>query len=867
MELLERGGALADLAALLADTAGGGRIAVVSGEAGAGKSSLATAFAAAAGSRARILWGACDPLLTPRALGPLHDIARQVGGELRERMATGERGAVFDALLDALDGPRQRRRPVVVMEDLHWADEATLDLVAFLGRRLALCRVLLLLTYRDDEIGPDHQLRTVLAGLPRALVRRLPLPALSAAAVGELARRAGRPASSVYEVTGGNPLLVTEVLAAADSRVPATVRDLVLSRLAALPAEAREAAGFVSVVPSQAEPALLVSRSAGVEECLAGGVLSAVPGGVAFRHELLRRAVEEALSPVRRAALHADVLAQLTGRAAVDPARLVHHAHHAGDAAAVLRWAPVAARRAADVGANKQAAAHYELALRHADGAPVQERAGLLEAYAVVAYLAGMIVEALAARRQALVLRERQDDTAAIGENLRWISRLSWWRGRPGQARAAADRAVEVLESIPPGPPLAMAYSNLSQLHMLAGESTAIGWGERAIDLARHFGDLDTEVHARVNVATTRMEQDPERGGAELESVHALAAAAGLDDHATRSLANKACQAVEWYDFDVAADVLERVLDFAGARDLDGYVRHLLGFRAVMLLARGDWAGARADAEAALAGPARPGPSRCTAQVTLGRLRSRRDEPGAEEILLRAAEPAYEAGELQFVGPVATALAEHYWIAGDPARSAAEAGRAYDLAVRVGHPWYTGQLAFWLWRAGEPVVVPERVGRPYRLLIEGDWRAAAADWAGRGCQYARAEALSCGDEPAVAEALRIVDRLGAAGTARRLRAGLRDRGARVPRGPRRSTAADPTGLTARQREVLTLLAEGLSNAAIATRLTLSAKTVDHHVSAVLAKLGVASRGQAAAAARRLGPTWGELPTRPPEPRS
>ncbi|MFI7547600.1 ATP-binding protein [Actinoplanes sp. NPDC049599] len=852
MELLERGRALADLDALLADTAGGGRIAVLSGEAGAGKSSLAAAFAAAVGSRAWVLWGACDPLLTPRALGPLHDIARQVGGALRERLAAGERGAVFDALLDVLDGPRQRRRPVVVMEDLHWADEATLDLVAFLGRRLALCRVLLVLTYRDDEVGPDHQLRTVLAGLPRALVRRLPLASLSVAAVDELARRAGRSSASVYEVTGGNPLLVTEVLAAAESGVPATVRDLVLSRLSALSPAARDAAGFVSVVPSQAEPALLASRGDGVEECLAGGLLSATADGVAFRHELLRRAVEEALSPVRRAALHADVLARLADRAGVDPARLVHHAHHAGDAAAVLRWAPVAARRAAEVGANKQAAAHYELALRHTAGAPADERAALLEAYATAGYLAGLIEEALAARRLALGLREQQGDPARVGENLRWLSRLSWWRGHTAQARVAGERAVEVLESIPPGPQLAMAYSNLSQLHMLAGESTAIEWGERAIDLARRFGDRDTEVHALVNVGSTRMERDPAAGGAELERAHALAVAAGLDDHATRALANKACQLVEFCDYTAAADVLERVLTFAEARDLDGYVRHLLGYRAAMLLARGDWAGARADAEAALAGLARPGPSRCTAQVALGRLRSRRGEPDAAAILHKAELSAYEANEMQFVGPVSVGLAEHYWIAGDPARSAAEARRGYALALRVKHPWFAGQLAYWQWRAGEAVALPEWIGAPHRLLIEGDWRGAAAEWADRRCDYARAEALSRGDEEAAGEALRIVDGLGAAGTARRLRAELRDRGAKVPRGPRASTAAHPTGLTARQREVLTLVAEGLSNADIAARLTLSAKTVDHHVSAVLGKLGVPSRGQAAAAARRLG---------------
>jgi DNA-binding CsgD family transcriptional regulator len=852
MELLERDGALADLDRLLADTVGGGRIALVSGEAGAGKSSLAAAFAARAEAKARILWGACDPLLTPRALGPLHDIARQVGGALRDRIAAGERGAVFDSLLDALDGPHQLRRPVVVMEDLHWADDATLDLVAFLGRRLALCRVLLVLTYRDDQLGPDHQLRIVLAGLPRILVRRLPLAPLSVTAVAKLARRAGRSSSSVYEVTGGNPLLVTEVLAAADSGVPATVRDLILSRLAVLSPAAREAARFVSVVPSQAEPALLGSREQGVEECLAGGVLTATADGVAFRHELLRRAVEESLSPVRRALLHADVLAVLSGRPGVDPARLVHHAHHAGDADAVLRWAPVAARRAADVGANRQATAHYELALRYAAGAPATGRAALLEAYATVGYLSGLTDEALDARRQALALREADGDATRVGENLRWLSRLFWWSGRTVDARAAGVRAVEVLESVPPGPQLAMAYSNLSQLHMLANEETAIGWGERAVALARRFGDLDTEVHAMVNVASSRLERGIEAGGEELERAHAVAAAAGLDDHATRALANRACQAVEWCDYDVAADVLDRVLAFAEARDLAGYVRHLLGYRAAMLLARGDWAGARTDAETAMAGPARPGPFRCVAQVTLGRLRSRRGEPGASDILLEAASPAYAAAELQFVGPVAAALAEHYWIAGDRARSAAEARRGYGLAVRIAQPWFAGQLAFWQWRAGEPVEVPEPVAAPYRMLIGGDWRGAAAEWERRGCTYARAEALACGDDEAGAEALRIMDGLGAAGAARRLRAELRDRGAKVPRGPRSSTAADPTGLTARQREVLTLVTDGLSNAEIAAQLSLSAKTVDHHVSAVLGKLGVPSRGQAAAAARRLG---------------
>jgi ATP/maltotriose-dependent transcriptional regulator MalT len=850
MDLLERAEPLANLTKLLADSAGGGRIAVVAGEAGAGKSVLVSAFAESVGTRARVLWGACDPLLTPRALGPLHDIARQVGGALKERIAEGQRGEAFDTLLEALDAPRQRTRSVVVIEDLHWADEATLDMVAFLGRRLALCRAFLILTYRDDEVGPDHALRTVLSGLPRGPVRRLTLAPLSAEAVAELARRAGRPATPVYAVTGGNPLLVTEVLAAADEGVPATVRDLVLSRLAAVSPAARDAARLVAVVPSHTEPALLGSRAMAVEECLAGGVLTEAAGGIAFRHELLRQAVEASLSPVRRAALHAEVLAALTRLPGVDPARLVHHAHHAGDAEAVLRWAPRAAERAAAVGAYREAADHYALALGRA---PAADRARLLEAYAFVAYLAGRTAEALDARRTALALRESEADIERIGEDLRWISRLSWWTGRTAEARSAGAQAVAVLESAPPGRQLAMAYSNMSQLHMLANETPeAVDLGRRAMGLAREFGDLDTELHALVNVASAVHQRGDPAGGAALERAHARAVAAGLDDHAARALVNLACNFVESAEYDSADEVLDRVLQFTAARDLDGYTRHLLGYRAAIELARGDWAGVRADAEAALAGPDQPGPSRGTAQVALGQLWSRSGERGALALLEAAAERAYEAGELQFVAPVAVALAEHHWLAGDPARAAAEAMRAWDLTARVGHPWHLGELAFWLWRAGALPAGRYELAPPYRLIIDGDWPAAARAWAQRGATYARAEALACGDEAAAGEALREFDRLGAVQAARRLRAELRGRGLRVPRGPRPATAAHSTGLTTRQLEVLGLVTEGLSNAEIAARLTLSPKTVDHHVSAVLGNLGVPRRGLAAAAARRRG---------------
>jgi DNA-binding CsgD family transcriptional regulator/tetratricopeptide (TPR) repeat protein len=584
-------------------------------------------------------------------------------------------------------------------------------------------------------------------------------------------------------------------------------------------------------------------------------VLTINGDGLAFRHELLRRAVEESLSPVRRQALHAAVLAALSGRPGIDPARLVHHAHHAGDAAAVLRWAPVAARRATLVGAYRQAAAHYAMAVPPAAARPPAERAELLEEYSLAAYHGGLGDEGIEARRSALALREELGDPLRVGDDLRWMSRLSWWNGRPDDARRFASRAVEVLEAAPPGRELAAAYSNLSQLLMLANEDeAAIVQGRLALDLARVLGDLDTELHAMVNIGSAYWHTLDPAGIAWLDEAFDRATAAGLDDHAGRALVNLGSESVDFYDYATAETAFDRVIPFLVARDLDGYVRHLLGHRARMQLAQGDWTAAADDVEQALAGPRRPGVSQSPALAARAVLRTRRGEPGAREDMAELAAGAFRTGEMQFVGPAALALAEHRWLDGDEAGSAAAARHGLELAARVGHPWFLGELAFWLWRSGGLDTPPAAAAEPFRLMVAGQWRAAADVWDRRGCTYLRAEALAGGDPAATAEALRIYDRLGAVRPAQRLRSLLRERGLPVPRGPRAGTATDPVGLTGRQREVLSLLAEGLSNAEIAGRLTLSAKTVDHHVSAVLGKLGVPNRGQAAAEARRRGLT-------------
>jgi DNA-binding CsgD family transcriptional regulator len=309
-------------------------------------------------------------------------------------------------------------------------------------------------------------------------------------------------------------------------------------------------------------------------------------------------------------------------------------------------------------------------------------------------------------------------------------------------------------------------------------------------------------------------------------------------------------------DYRHARQDLDRALGFVQAHELAGYAQHLLGHRARLRLDRGDWAGAERDAHAALAERVRGGGRLVDALVPIGLLEARRGDPAAAATLDEARERAYGTDELQWIGPVAAARAEHAWLHGENRRLVEETAGPFELAVTAAHPWFAGELAWWLRLAGEPVTVPATmaVGEPFRLLLAGDWRAAAGTWQALGCPYQQALALACGDEDdALLAALALLDGLGARQPAQLLRRRLRRRGTvRVPRGPTRVTAGNPAGLTGRQVEVLRLLAEGLTDAEIAARLSLSTKTVGHHVSALLAKLEVRSRREAVATARELG---------------
>jgi DNA-binding CsgD family transcriptional regulator/tetratricopeptide (TPR) repeat protein len=853
MELLEREQCLVELTGWLdAAAERGGCVALVAGEAGIGKTALVQEFSKQQ-SGTRLLWGACDALFTPRPLAPLHDIARQTKGALLTALNSGaNRDEIFTAALDELE----REKALVVFEDMHWADEATLDLLKYLGRRIHRTHAMLAVTYRDDEVGPRHPLRYVIGDLPRASVNRMSLPPLSESAVAQLASRAERPSKGLHSLTGGNPLFVTEVLAAAADTVPSTVRDAVLARAVRLSPAAREIAELVCVVPRKTELWLLEQAArldeAAIEGCVSIGMVRHEDGSLAYRHELVRRAIGDSLSQPRLQSLHEKVLAALEARPNIPAARLAHHASCAHDAEAVRRFAPLAAAQAASVGAHREAASHFEAMVPYADDLAPTDRARLLEQLAYECYLIGRYARASEVRRVALEIWRGTGTRMEEGDALRWLSRLAWFEGRGAEAERYCADAIRVLESLPPSPVLAKAYCERADLDMESHENdSAIEFAHRAIALAETWTDHLILSSASSVLGTARLIIGDDSGWADLERSLQLALANGFQEQAASAYTDLSAMAVSRRRYNEAARFLSAGLAYCEERDLDFMRPYMLAYRARMKFEQGHWLGASEDAEAVLRHPHTTPITRIPALRTLGHLRIRRGDPDAKSPLDEARALAGPEPELQRFGTLASVAAEAAWLAGDRVGVLREVLPAYEMVLHRRDPRMKGELAAWLWRVDALEQLPTDIPEPYALEISRDWRGAAGAWKALGCPYEQALVLGWyGTEPEQREALAILDRMGAAPAAQVLRRQMRVQGVRaVPRGSRTSTRRNPLGLTPREAEILALLSEGLRNAAIARRLFVSTKTVDHHVSAILTKLGVPSRAEAVAMAR------------------
>ena len=794
MRLLERDAHLDGLrAALERARRGRGSIVLVSGEAGIGKSSLLAEFADRAARHARLFRGSCEDLVTARTLGPFRDMARELPG-VPLGVGSAERDALLDALLAEMSFTQ---RPAVVMvEDAQWADQASLDVLRALARRVPELPALLVISYREEELGGDHPLWRVVGGLAGSAVVRLELPGLSDAAVAVLAAEAGVDPAPVAAAAAGNPFLVTEVLAAPGGEVPTSVRHAVLARVSTLPPGCREAVERLAVVPTEVPAALLpelVEDPAALEPAERRGILLSSYGAVRFRHELARRAVEEALPGTRRTALHRRVLDALAA-AGAEPSRLVHHAVAVGDAAAVARYGTAAAREAAAANGHREAVAFAELAIGSGE-LTGPEAAELHSLAARAAYALNRFRDAARHAGRAVELWDEAGSTSlGLGEALLISARMSTLLADPATARNRAVRALAVLEPFGPTRQLALAHSTLgSQDALQARFDEAVSRLDTALELARRTGADEVVAHALNYRGVSLASLGDEAGLADLRESVELARALGHADYATVAAHNLAVVLLRSARIAEAEPYLELGAAVAREHRLETAAYRIEAQQCYVLILRGRWDEAERRLRALLDAGDEPGANAVNPLAFLGRLLARRGDPAAADFVERAWQLADAAGEDQKSSVAAGARIEWLWLTGDTARVRAEGGRLLEVAVRAQHPFLRAEMLRYRRRAGERVEPFPGCPAPFAAGLEGDWATAAELWERAGNPYEQALELTEAPDPEPARAgLAMLDRLGAAAAATVAGAGCggpasRCRAGRGPRpGPTRA---------------------------------------------------------------------------------
>ncbi len=865
--LIEREKPLSKLVSLANQaTTGRGAIALVGGEAGIGKTALLEQMRLSVGSGCKVLWGGCDALFTPRALGPIHDMAFSLGEEVNQLLADGAPSAqLFAAVLRQIEASNNVN--VLVFEDAHWADNATLDFLKFIGRRVSMLHVLLVMSYRSDEISADHPLTQVLGDLPPACTARIDVQPLTAAGVNALSAQSGYADDEIYAITDGNPFFVTELLAGRDDfhdSIPASIKDAVASRLSRLGQHEREFLETISVIPGSV-PAHVIKPLFGESgetlamACVGRNLLMQdVNRTLRFRHELARLATLSRVSITQRKKLHARVFDALQrGEQESTFDQLVHHAAGAMDGKSVLRFAPQAAEISASVGAHREAAAHLATALRFIDEAEPETAAQLYEGWAYEAGLALRINdEVLEARRHAITLWRALGRMDKVGDNLRWLSRLHWYRGESVEATHFADEAVRVLENTPPSPERAMAYSLRSQLHMLNDRmDEAIEWGERALRLADEFDVSEVRIHALNNIGTALIFRDKPEGIDLLAQSLSMALACGHHAHAARVYTNLAEYGVDFRNFELAERIIGDGIAFDTLHDLDAWTHYLVGRLAQLRMEQGRLRDAETIAGGVLALDRLTLLMRLPALTVLAKVKTRLGEADALDLATQALHDAIATDEVQHIIPARFCLIELAWlnnsldVALDHLRSLA----CIDFSEL--HSWNIGDLAVWAYRLGFelPKAVPDELPMPHQLEIQGQATEAADAWQALGLPYAAAVTLLASKEALSADtitrAIKLLDPIEARAASSKARElarslGMSSKMPRARRGPYQSARNHPLGLTKREQDILKLLTNGSTNREISEILKRSPRTIEHHVSSILGKLNVANRMEA-----------------------
>ncbi|HEX6221301.1 MAG TPA: AAA family ATPase, partial [Acidimicrobiia bacterium] len=696
--LLEREGELGLLTDLLADVgSSGGKVVLIRGEAGIGKSSLVGGFLSSAADIAHIHIGYCDDLQTPQPLGPLWDISRSEPA-LRKALQSRDRQAVLESFFDLTAG--SLRPTVVVIEDTQWSDEATRDVIKYVGRRMARANGLLLLTHRIGEVDRDHPLRGVIGDLPPQNVARIELEGLSRSGVSELVADSGLDPDRVLSATNGNPFLVTELASFGDGEVPASVRDSVVSRIGKLSSTARDMLRVMSVIPDRISGEDIPRLTGGSDDDLAEGErlgLLEIDGDlVSFRHELIRRAVESSLTISESVAIHRGLLETLPD--GTDPSRLVHHAQGANDIDRLVVHAPEAALAAAEVGSNREAAAQFRALEPHLSLLEPHRRADILSRWALIEHYLER-VESIEILDRAIELYREAGSVEALARALVLGVEVNRTHGRSGTAREYALEAIRLLEPGEPSHRLAHALATYSWLLIRSGEiDQAEAAADRAIGVAERTG-AELALISALGVKGTLVYVRGEPGGLDImEQLQQRARLGGYRYEEVLAQLRMAEVALEIRDIDRASDFSIRAKSTAGGYELPILETQATLVRAEALL----WAGAWSEAEdLATETIGRHSTADVRLAAILGVIRTRTGRGSAVEYLEQAWSLAVESGEIDHLLGSAAAIAERMWVVDTPDSALFEQFRdLIDRGIRFEYPWPAGSLALWMWKSG-----------------------------------------------------------------------------------------------------------------------------------------------------------------------
>lgn len=848
---------------------GCGSVALLLGEAGIGKTALINAALAELPSDVLLLRGGCDDLRARGPLGPIREALAAAGADDLERASYGQPHEFWLDLTRALAGDRPT---ILVVEDLQWADEASLDVLSYLARRVERMPVLIIGSYREAEVGSGHPLHRWLASIASHPMQ-LRLPPLTLAGVEALCEGSGWDPAALFDLSGGIPFYVLGALSASmDSPLTDTVAAAVAARLDVLPPRTRVLLERMSVWPGvlrheQAEDLLGhgLSEILSAEAC---GFIVTDHDGMRFGNEMTRLAILAQAPRFRRRADAREAVELLKPRGEAELPRLIQLAVTGDDDSTVVELAHRAARIAADRGDTLAAIACYEAGLAQQRWLGQSELAALVYDYAGELQKTDRFDRAIDSARWAVDLcRELADPLGEARARVR-LSQYLFLNGSPQAARDAAARALVLARGV--DPPL--VSEALAALGIALAQDRAAS-AMPVLDRARVLADLAGRGADRATCMNYQAQYDPQLTlSARIDLLNRSIEVARCDDagaEVTRGQAALAELLLRFARYDELDRLLQVALPYAREHGCRSELLILQVCQAFLSLHRGQWA----SAEQTLRQIQQQGPAPSIvadfSSAAYGRLLARRGNPEAATTLRDCWERACAHRWLPALGQAATGLAEWGWLTGDTAQLVTILRAWEEHADRPGAESFDAELRRFGQLAG--IDVPERPGAgalaatPWGPALAGRRREAAHRWQKLGDHYQAAlELADSGDERAMLRAWQALDQMGAAEAARQVRRRLQAQGTRsIPRGPRPGTRNNPGGLTDRQLEVARLLAQALTNGEIAARLMVSERTVDHHVSSILAKLGLTTRRGVVTMSQTWEPTPSSYPAHVP----